>query len=85
MKQKIKQILAIIGIIVLVGMYVLTIIAAIFDNPKTMTFLGISVVLTVMIPIIIYFILYLLRGGDDDAATKALKGAEEDKKHKKDN
>lgn len=83
MKQKLKQIIAIIGIVVLVGMYVVTLIAAIFDNPKTMTFLQISVILTVMVPIILYLFLYMLRGGEDDVATKALKEAEKDKEKNK--
>ena len=41
--QRLRQILAIIGIILLVGMYVLTIFAAVFDNTKTMSYLTASI------------------------------------------
>ena len=38
--KKFKQIAALIGIIILVLLYVLTIVAAIFDNSNTMHYLG---------------------------------------------
>ena len=48
--QRIKQILAIIGIILLVGMYVLTLIAALFDSTDTMQYLAASIAATILIP-----------------------------------
>ena len=36
--QRLRQILAILGIILLVALYLLTIIAAIFDNTNTMSY-----------------------------------------------
>ena len=54
--QRLRQILAIIGIILLVGMYVLTIFAAVFDNTKTMSYLTASIAATILMP----FTLWLL-------------------------
>ena len=48
--QRLRQILAIIGIILLVGMYVLTIFAAVFDNTKTMSYLTASIAATILLP-----------------------------------
>ena len=48
--QRLRQILAIIGIILLVGMYVLTIFAAVFDNTKTMSYLTASIAATILVP-----------------------------------
>ena len=48
--QRIKQILAIIGILLLVGMYVLTLIAALFDSTDTMQYLAASIAATILIP-----------------------------------
>ncbi|MDD6351242.1 MAG: hypothetical protein PUG16_02425 [Lachnospiraceae bacterium] len=52
--KKVRQILAILGIIVLVGMYAFTLFAALTDNPKTMHILGLSIVLTILIPALIW-------------------------------
>lgn len=54
--KKAKQILAIIGIILLVGLYVMTFIFAIIDNPNTMHMLGASLVATIIIPAGIWII-----------------------------
>ncbi len=56
MKKKLKQILAIIGIVALVGMYAMTIVFALLDNPKTFHMLGTSIAATVFIPVIIWVI-----------------------------
>jgi hypothetical protein len=52
--KKVRQILAILGVIVLVGMYAFTLFAALTDNPKTMHILGLSIVLTILIPALIW-------------------------------
>ncbi|MDD6666622.1 MAG: hypothetical protein PUE58_01420 [Lachnospiraceae bacterium] len=52
--KKVRQILAILGIIILVGMYAFTLFAALTDNPKTMHILGLSIVLTILIPALIW-------------------------------
>ena len=52
--KRAKQILAIIGIIVLIVLYGLTLIAAIFDPTATMQYLSAAIVATVLIPITLW-------------------------------
>ena len=62
--KKIKQILAIIGIILLVGMYAVTIILALTDDPNTMNAFRASIYCTVIVPVLIWaysFIYKLLK------------------------
>lgn len=73
MKEKVRRIVALIGIIVLVGMYVFTVIAAIMDNPATMKILAVSIALTIIIPIILYVLSIFLRGGKEDVLTASLR------------
>ncbi|MBP5265511.1 MAG: hypothetical protein J6Z06_01665 [Lachnospiraceae bacterium] len=59
--KKAKQVLAIVGIILLVALYVSTLIFAIFDNPKTFTLLGASVAATIVIPVMLWVMGVFLR------------------------
>ena len=52
--KKTKRILAIIGIIILAGMYLATLILAIFDGSATMGLFKGSIALTIFIPVVIY-------------------------------
>lgn len=52
--KKIKQILAIIGVILLVSLYLTTLILAIFGNPNTMNLFFASIVATVVIPVLLW-------------------------------
>ena len=64
--KKIKQILAIIGIIALVGLYIITIIMALLDHPHFFDLLMASIFATVVIPVLIWaysFIYQLLKKG----------------------
>ena len=71
--KKAKKILAIIGVILLVALYVTTLIFAITDNTGTMSMFVASVVATVVIPVLIWaytFIFKLLKkhyGPDSDS------------------
>ena len=68
-----KQILAIIGVVLLVALYVTTLIFAITDNTGTMSMFVASVVATVVIPVLIWaytFIFQLIKkhyGPDSDS------------------
>ena len=67
--KKVKQILAIIGIVVLVGLYVSTIVCALSSSDNFMNLLLASVYATVIIPVLIWaysFIYKLLKKGQDD-------------------
>jgi len=52
--DKIKRILAIIAIILLVGMYATTLVIALIGGPNLMTYLGISIAATLIIPILLF-------------------------------
>ena len=65
--EKIRQILAIIGIIILVGMYVATIICALSANENFMSMLFASIYASMVIPVLIWactFILNLIKKDD---------------------
>ena len=52
--EKGKRILAIIGIILLVALYGLTLFAAFFDNTDTMRYLTASIAATVVLPVLLW-------------------------------
>lgn len=59
--KKTKQVLAIIGIILLVSLYVITLICAITDNTSTMQVFMASVFATVVIPVMIWAYSFIFR------------------------
>ena len=72
--KKVKQILAIIGIVVLVGLYVSTIVCALSSSDNFMNLLLASVYATVIIPVLIWaysFIYKLLKKDQDDDEKKS--------------
>lgn len=66
--KKVKQILAIIGTIVLVGLYVSTIVCALSSSDNFMNLLLASIYATVIIPVLIwaYSFIYKLLIKDQD-------------------
>lgn len=52
--EKIKRILALVGVVLLVAMYLVTLVFAITDNPATMSYFKASLFLTCAVPILIY-------------------------------
>lgn len=68
--KKMKRLFALIGVILLIGLYGMTIVCAIFDNSDTMVYLKASIVATVMLPTLLWiymFIFKLLKKNDKDA------------------
>lgn len=59
--QKSKRILAIIGIVILVGLYVVSLISAIFATEASATLFKVSIFCTVVIPILLYVYMMLCR------------------------
>ena len=53
---KLRSITALLGIIILVGLYVLTFIFALIDDPNTMHLLGGPIAATIVIPIMLWVI-----------------------------
>ena len=65
--KKIKQLLALCGVILLIGLYAATLILAITDNSGTMNMFFASVVATVIIPVLLWaysFIYQLVHNKD---------------------
>ena len=60
-KKKIssKQVVAIIGIVLLIAMYVITLIAAIFDNPNSMLLFRACLIGTFTIPLLIWVYIWM--------------------------
>ena len=52
--KKVKQILAILGIVVLLSLYVITLVCAIVDNSNTMRMFQASIVASFIIPVLIW-------------------------------
>ena len=67
--KKVKRILAIIGIVLLVSLYVITIVLALTDDPNTMNAFRASVYCTFLVPVLIWaytFIYKLLKNNYSD-------------------
>ena len=53
-KMNFKRVMALIGAVILACMYVATLVFAIIDDPKTMSFFKASVALTILVPVLLY-------------------------------
>lgn len=60
-KMQAKRILAIAGIILLLGMYVASLVLAIIHSPAALNFLKLSLGATLVVPVILYVILMFLK------------------------
>lgn len=61
MKRKFRQIAALCGVFVLAGMYVLTLLAALFEHSAGQALLKASVTATILVPVILYAMLLMMR------------------------
>lgn len=61
-----KRILAIIGIIILIGLYALTLIAAFSDSPNYFNYLIASVAATIVIPILLWIGIMFFKGREEN-------------------
>ena len=59
--KKVRRILAIIGIVVLVALYICTLVSALFDSAATMGFFKASVAMTILVPVILYAMIMFTR------------------------
>ena len=59
--KKMKRILALIGVVLLLSLYVVSFVAALTANPHSRDFFMLSVIATIAIPIIIYAYMVLYR------------------------
>ena len=54
MFEKVKRILALVGVILLAGIYAATLVLYLIDSPWAKDWLKVSVVLSVVVPVVIY-------------------------------
>lgn len=59
--KKVKQVLAIIGVILLVALYLTTLVFAITDNSGTMDLFFASIVATILIPVLLWAYTFIYR------------------------
>ena len=74
MNSKAKRIMAIIGIIILVGLYLTTLLLAVLGNENTTPWFMASICATIIVPILMWVYTWLynrLRSDVDDARRKA--------------
>lgn len=84
MKQ-IRRILAITGIVLLVSMYLITLLCAIFDTGNGMAMFKASVTCTILVPILIwgYTVIYrLAKGRQEKELQETLRQMEKEKNQK---
>ncbi len=84
--QKLKRILALLGVVILVGMYVLTLVFALSSNPNANNMLMASIACTVIIPCLLYGMILIARvldnrnRPDGDAETKDTASSDPERK-----
>ena len=98
-RKKLQRILAVIGIVLLLAMYIINIVLALIGSEAAQNMLKITMVLSIMIPILLYAFLMLMRRSDgfrstpleeldesqrEEALRRLEAAAEEEKKGKKD-
>lgn len=71
--KKVKQILAIIGIVLLVSLYVITLVLALTDDPNTMTVFRASLYCTFLIPVLIWAYTFIYKLLKDNYGSKLSK------------
>lgn len=52
--KKIKRVMALVGAVLLALLYIATLVAAIMDDPNTMSYFKAAVTLTIFVPVLIY-------------------------------
>ena len=71
--MKLKRILAIIGIVILAGLYITTLMFAIFGNENTFNWFLASIITTMVVPVLIWVYTWIynrLRSDMDDVRKK---------------
>lgn len=71
--KKVKQILAVITVIILAGLYISTLIFALIGSENAFAWLKVSIYCSIVLPVLIWiylFIYRMLKGSDDDSEQK---------------
>ncbi len=83
-KNRLKQILAIIALVVIAGLYITTLVLALIGSEKTKSLFMASIICTVAVPVFLYIVSWiykLVKGEADDARKKALSEEEPSDDH----
>lgn len=70
MNRKAKQVLAIIGIVIIAALYIVTLILALIGNENTRPFFMASIICTILVPVVLYILSWmfnLVKGQAEDA------------------
>lgn len=59
--QKLRRILALLGVVILIGMYVVTLVFALSSSPNANNMLMASIVCTVVVPCLLYGMILITR------------------------
>ncbi|MCD8104441.1 MAG: hypothetical protein LUF35_05440 [Lachnospiraceae bacterium] len=80
--EKLKRVAAMAGVILLAGMYVVTLILGLTASPATQNMLMASIVCTVVVPVLLYAMMLVARvlGSSDKEDPASKKQAEEGRK-----
>jgi amino acid transporter len=73
--KKLKQITAIVVVIILIALYVITLLTAIFDPTETRSWFRASIFATVVVPVLLWaylMIFRLIRRNDEDEGQEEL-------------
>lgn len=84
--KKAKRILAIIGVILLVAMYALTLISVLIDTPYSESLFKASIFSTIAVPIFIYGVMLvyrLMKGKSEEPNSEDSKSRESESKESK--
>ncbi len=68
--KKAKQVIAILGIVILIALYGLTLFTAIFDPTSTMKYLSAALVASVLIPVTLWLFLRMVEHRDKNKEDK---------------
>ncbi len=81
--QKLRRILALLGVVILVGMYVVTLVFALSSSPNANNMLMASIVCTVIVPCLLYGMILITRVLDNRHLSDRDKETENTKNSKK--
>lgn len=59
MNRRLKQILAIIGIVIIAGLYITTLVLALIGSESTRALFTASIICTVIVPVFLYVVLWM--------------------------
>ena len=79
--RRVKQILAIIGLVIIAGLYIVTLVLALIGNEQTRSLFLASIICTVLVPALLYIFAWmyrLVKGSAEEAREKNNAGPSDD-------